>query len=415
MQRTEQQQTDDTPVISPLAKDKTYGERWYSTIFDWGLNYWTNLLASAGFSQYAEHATRPIKLWGMKEAASPRELQEKLAKWIVEKDPFMNGKIPFTQIDNPLPFMGGFKNKMLAEKPAAEAAVAIAERSMARARSLTLLMPGFLVVIPTVWLGAKIKPWLVEALNKRHYGAEAMEDPTLKARHQAIEAEARPTFLGATVGRLGTMLAVQLTAQSVGSDNNFVNKIGDKLNNQSLRKFGVDPLTKSIGESIGGSLPLGLRERYNGFARSHGLSWSEEQVKKFGRTGKYSSATEDLGRFIATDTFYTMVTALTIHPLLKLLQYVPFMSHKPKVAANSATFDENYNIKVPANHYRDAAPEFEASAPTPTPPAALDESEARQHSTPQHDAIPNARISQVREHVPAALSAHPHEELVAAR
>lgn len=414
MDRDEQKKAYDTPVISPLAKDKTYGERWYSTIFDWGLNYWTNLLASAGFSQYAEHATRPIKLWGMKEAASPRELQEKLAKWIVEKDPFMNGKIPFTQIDNPLPFMGGFKNKMLAEKPAAEAAVAIAERSMARARSLTLLMPGFLIVIPTVWLGAKIKPWLVEALNKRHYGAEAMDDPTLKARHQAIEAEARPTFLGALVGRMGTMLAVQFTAQAVGSRNNFVNKIGEKYNNESLKKFGIDPLTESVGNTLGGAMPQLVRERYNGFARRLGFDWSKEQVKAFGKTGPYSTATEDLGRFIAADTVYTLVTALTIHPLLKLLQYVPFMSYKPKVAANSATFDENYNIKVPANHYRDAAPELETSTPT-TAPAALDQSEVNQHHTSQHDAIPSARISQVREHVPAALNAHPHEELAAAR
>jgi hypothetical protein len=411
MQRTEQQQTDDTPVISPLAKDKTYGERWYHSVFDWGLNYWTNLLASAGFSQYAEHATRSVKVLGMKNAASPRELQEKLATWIVEKDPFMNGKIPFTQIDNPLPFMGGFKNKMLAEKPAEQAAIAIAERSMARARSLTLLMPGFLVVIPTVWLGAKIKPWFVETLDKRHYGAEAMDDPTLKARHQAIEAEARPTFLGAFIGRLGTMLAVQLTAQSVGSENNFVNKIGDKINNQSLKKFGVDPLTKSIGESIGGSLPLGLRERYNGFARRHGLSWSEEQVKKFGRTGVYSSATEDLGRFVATDTFYTMVTALTIHPVLKLLRYVPFMSYKPKVPANSATFDANNNIKVPANHYADAVPDLSASEAAPATPTNETAALAR---ADESTTTPGTRVSGIRGHI-APNQTTQHEALVTAR
>jgi hypothetical protein len=282
---------------------------------------------------------------------------------------------------------------------------------MARARSITLLLPGFLVVIPTVWLGAKIKPWFVETLNRWHYGNEAMDDPTLKARHQAIAAEARPTFLGALFGRFGTMIAAQLTAQTMGSKDNFVNKIGDKYNNESLKKFGIDPFTKTVGESIGGSLPLGLRERYNGFARRRGLDWSEEQVKVFGKTGAYNTATEDLSRFIAADTVYTMVTALTIHPVLKLLQYVPFMSYKPKVPKNSATFDADYNIKVPSNHYADTAPELTTDAapsPVSSEPAALARADDASNT-------PNHRISQVREHVPAALTTHSHEELAAAR
>lgn len=399
MDHDPQKKADDTPVISPLAKDKTYGERWYHSVFDWGLNYWTNLLASAGFSQYAEHATRPIKLWGMKEAASPRDIQQNLAGWLRAHDPMMKS----------------LQRKLESSEGLAKATEVIAERSMARARSLTLLMPGFLVVIPTVWLGAKIKPWFVETLDKRHYGDEAMTDPTLQARHEAIRAEARPTFLGAFIGRMGTMLAVQFTAQAVGSRNNFVNKIGEKYNNESLKKFGIDPLTESVGNSLGGAMPLAVRERYNGFARRRGFDWSEEQRLALGKTGPYSTATEDLGRFVAADTVYTLVTALTIHPVLKLLQYVPFMSYKPKVAANSATFDGNYNIKVPANHYRDAAPELETGKPSPTLPAALDEPPALQRHTTQHEAIPSARVSQVREHVPAALSAHPHEELAAAR
>lgn len=396
MDHDPQKKADDTPVISPLAKDKTYGERWYHSVFDWGLNYWTNLLASAGFSQYAEHATRPVKVLGMKEAASPRDLQQKLAGWLRDHDPLMKS----------------LQKKVEASEGLAKATEVIAERSMARARSITLLLPGFLVVIPTVWLGAKIKPWFVETLDKRHYGDDAMTDPTLVARHQAIRAEARPTFLGAFIGRLGTMFAVQFTAQAVGSRNNFVNKIGEKYGNESLKKFGIDPLTESAGKILGGTMPLGLRERYNAFARRRGFDWSEEQRLSLGKTGPYSTATEDLGRFIAADTVYTLVTALTIHPVLKLLQYVPLMSYKPKVPANSATFDSNYNIKVPSNRYADKAPEL-ISDPAP---AALDEAPMQQqHSNSQNDTTPTARVSHVREHVPAAITNHPHEELAAAR
>ncbi|MBX9726861.1 MAG: hypothetical protein K2X09_06315 [Rickettsiales bacterium] len=395
MQRTEQQKTDDTPVVSPLAKDKTYGERVYHGVVDWGINYWANLLASAGFTQYAEHATRPIKLWGMNEAASPRELQQKLANWLRDKDPLLKS----------------LHTKIEASEGLAKATEVVAERSMARARSITLLMPGFLIVIPTVWLGAKIKPWLVEKLDARHYGAEAMDDPTLKARHQAIAAEARPTFLGATIGRLGTMLAAQIASQAVGSKNNFVNKIGDKVGNESLQKFGIDPFTKSVGEGIGGALPLSVRERYNSFTRRKGLDWSEEQRLSFGKTGPYSTATEDLGRFIAADTVYTMVTALTIHPVLKLLRYVPFMSYKPKVSANSATFDEYDNIKVPSNHYADSAPELlhEGNTVTTTPSDAA--SLAR--SDDGVDA-PSTRVSKMRGHV-APQTSTPHAELASAR
>lgn len=400
MDRTEQKKAPDTPVVSPLAKDKTYGERVYHGIVDWGLNYWTNLLASAGFSHWAENGTNPIKIWGMKKAESPRQIQENLATWIAEKDPFMNGKIPFTQIDNPLPFMQGFRNKIQAEMPAAEAAIAIAERSMARARSLTLLMPGFAIMIPAVWLGAKIKPWFVEKLDRRHYGDDAMDDPTLKARHHAIAIETRPTFLGTFIARLGTALAVQVAAQSVGSKNNFVNKIGKDHNIESFKEFGINEATESFGAGIGGALPEKFRERGNGFLRRHGFDWSKEQMAKnmhldptTGKAIAYNYGAQDLGRFIATDTVYTLVSALTINPFLKLLRLVPFMSYTPKVASDIAT-PEAQRIKVPANHYADAAPEIISNAPT--------------HS-------PQTRVSHVREHVPAAIHNKPNEELATAR
>jgi hypothetical protein len=398
MSRTEQQKTDETPVVSPLAHDKTYGERWYSGIFDWGLNYWANLLSSAGFSQWAEHGTRPVKFWGMKEAASPRKIQADLAKWINEKDPLMNDQVPFFK---------GFKEKMRAELPAAEATVAIAERCMARARSIVLLVPGFFVMIPAVWFGPKIKPWLVQTLNRMHYGEEAMDDPSLIARQQAIAAEERPTLLGTIIARFGTAFAAIATAQLVGSENNFVNKIGKKYNNKSLEKFGVNSFTESWGEKIGSAMPESIQSNYNSFSRKHGLDWSNEQIKLGKNKGLYSTATSDLGRFVVADTFYTMVTALTIQPIIRLLRMVPGMSYKPKIPKNSAVF-EGEKIKVPANHYADVATEQEESyAPTPNEMPTLERTQAT--------AIPSARVTQVEGHIPPSNHPTPQEELAAAR
>ncbi|MES2983726.1 MAG: hypothetical protein V4735_00885 [Pseudomonadota bacterium] len=339
MNQKAQENDRETPVISPLAQDKTYGERAYSGVFDWGLNYWTNLLASAGFSQWAEHATRPIKLPFL-EKASPRQLQSNLADWLAKKDPFMKRLF----------------NDKLASDGLAVAEKIVSERSMARARSLTLLTPGFAVMIPSVWLGAKIKPWFVETLNRHHYGDEAMDDPSLQARHQAIAAEARPTLLGTLVARLGTVLAVQIAAQSVGSDNNLINKWGEKHGNKTLGKFAIDPVTEKIGSSLGGVVPQGLQERYNRFAQRKGMSWSNNQLKEAAKTGttlgSYTTATQDLGRFIAADTVYTLITALAIRPLLSLLRHVPGMTYQPKVPANSATFDGE-RIRVPTNPLAD--------------------------------------------------------------
>ena len=213
------QAVDAAHAISPLAQEKTYGERRYSQIFDWGLNYWLNLTASALFSQWAEHGTRPFKLWGMKEAVTPMQMQHNIASFVRDHDPTVKG----------------FKREMIAKHGEVGAEEFIAKRMMARARSITLLLPGFLIMIPSVWLGAKIKPWFVETLNRKHYGEEAMDDPSLKARHEAIRAEARPTFSGALVARLLTMFVAQTAAQTIGSEDNHLNKLGEKFNVTALK------------------------------------------------------------------------------------------------------------------------------------------------------------------------------------
>ncbi len=337
MNKTEQKKVAEDPVISPLANEKTYGERVYTRVFDWGLNYWANLLASAGFSQWASNSTKEIKIFGFDKAA-PRVLQEKLGDWISK-----------------LSLMNGYKERQIAKHGLEDGMKFVSKRGFAMAESLTLLVPGFAVMIPSVWLGAKIKPMFVEWFNKRHYGDDAMEDPSLKARHQAIRAEEQPTLLGTVVARLGTVGAVQLSAKLIGSESNTINWIGEKSNIASLKKFnGINPAAETIGVGLGNSLPASIKQTLNAKASKWGLSWSNQQMK-IGKTGTYDQTAQDLSKYIAMDTMYTAVSAGTIRPFLKLLRHIPGMSHKPKVAANSPTFDGE-KVKVPTNRYADTVP-----------------------------------------------------------
>jgi hypothetical protein len=372
MDRTEQKKDAQTPVVSPLANEKTYGERVYSRIFDWGLNYWTNLIASAGFSQWAEHSTKPLKLpFIEKEFSTPRKIQENFAGWLKN-----NPVLKVTMLD-----------KLYRDTSAVEGAIAaeaaVARRSMAVARSLTLLTPGHFIMIPAVWLGAKIKPWLVERWNRNHYGEDAMDDPSLQARHQAIRAEEKPTLLGTVFARLLTALVVNITSLTVGSDKNFLNKLGKKYNQPILKKVAIDPATEKIGASAGAATPEAFRNWWNNVAQKHGIDWSETQrlnakTNGLNVNGPYTNAVQDFGRFMAADTVYTLITALLIRPVASFIRFIPGMSYKPKVAPNSPTFDGE-KVKVPANRYADTVPLDEPTRPVP---AAL--SKAAEDEKPSH-------------------------------
>lgn len=341
MDPKQQDKSAETPVISPLANEKTYGERQYSRIFDWGLNYWTNLLGSAGFSHWAANSTKEIKV-PFFEKAAPRVLQEKLGEWISS-----------TRL------MNGYKARQIAEHGEQLGMEFLKKRGFAMAESLTLLVPGFAVMIPSVYLGAKWKPAIVEWFNKRHYGEDAMDDPSLQARHEALRAETRPTLLGTIVARLGTVGMVQLSAKLIGSESNTINWIGKKTNVDSLKNFkGINPAAEAIGAGIGGSLPESVRNNLNAKAIKAGFSWSNKQAianQAAGITGPYNQTAQDLAKYVAMDTMYTAVSAGTIHPLIRLIRKIPGMSYTPKSAANTPTLDGD-KIKVPANRYADAAP-----------------------------------------------------------
>ncbi len=408
MDQTKQKQNDDTPVVSPLAQDKTYGERVYSGVFDWFLNYWTNLLASAGFSQWTSNTTRNVPFL----QSTPRELQKNLGEWM-SKQFFLKGYKKKQLLEcgalaaqeklakGEITFEAAGKMLAEAEKLAEKN---LGKRGFAMAESLTLLVPGFVVMIPSVWLGAKIKPWFVQKMNEIHYGKEAANDPSLQARIQAIRAEERPTLLGTIIARIGTVFAVQLTAKFIGSEHNTVNDIGKIVKSKSLREFpGINPTAEKAGEHIGNMVPVKIRDMANKATEKWGFSWSDKQMHELGKTGPYTEAVQDLSKYIAMDTIYTLVSSSTIHPLLNLMRKIPFMSYKPKVPANSATFDaDGEKIKVPPNHYADAEEPARGDERAPLTPELDRASDYVRHTdeAPREAAndIPSTSVSHVREH-----------------
>jgi len=331
-----QEKDNETKAVSPLANDQTYGEKVYNLVFNVGINFVVNLLASAGFSYWVSHSTTPRKFPGLDTPERPAAAQTKLENTIGQHILRIPKNELAAQSD-----AGTFRSK--------------AAKSMAGVATLTFA--GHFIMIPSVWLGAKIKAPMVKWLNERHYGKDALEDPSLKARQDALEIEERPTLFGAIVGRAGTIVATQTTAWAIGHDKNFVKlgaqkaglKWGDKFN-------GLDAVNESIGDMVGGAVAQKFdahNTSLNQRLRTNGVSWSPSQektlLKETGSVPAYGtrvSATingkpqqigggfyEHFGRYVSADILYTAVTSLSIGPAINFLKhYIPGMTYTPKAA-----------------------------------------------------------------------------------
>ena len=345
MKEKQQDNTNKVHAVSPLVADKTYGERMYNNVFEKGLNFWANLLTSAAFSLYAANSASKVRLPFMKEASTPHGIQQALA-----------GKI----------------DKYLL-KPFIKDETVRGKRAFAVAEVQTLLIPGHIIMIPSIWLGAKIKPAFVRYFDKKHYGEHAEEDPSIKYRHELIDAEAKPTLAGAVVGRLGTMTTTTVAGSLIGSRDNFVNKIGKSRNIEPLKEFAINPAARQIGEVIGGGAveKIGAISKVND-RLSNKLVWSHEQLKNFNEKGiaapeKYNQGIQDYTGFVAMDTLYTLITASVIHPIMSALRSVPGMTYttRPPVEKKLTTdTGDTTKLRVPRNRMA-FAPDAVAEAPAP--------------------------------------------------
>jgi hypothetical protein len=314
-------------VVSPLAQDKTYGEKTYDLIFNNLINFWVNLIASAAFTYWVTHSQKPIKLpFIAKEFSPPSVVQQKIAKGI-----------------HNWPIMGVFGPKGeydIANPPSNKRGKAANNA----ANVLTLVTAGHPILILSVWLGAKIKAPFVMALDRKHYGDEAMDDPSLKARHEALEVAERPTLLGAVVGRIGTIFATQFTVYTIGNPDNLLNWVGRKLHIPGVKSFpGMDHTAEVIGNKAG----LAVEElfpnntgRMDNFLRtdSHGahkFDWSAKQIQENPalKSEPYQRSAQHMGKYLAQDVLYTAVTASTITPAIHFIKkFIPGMTYTPEAA-----------------------------------------------------------------------------------
>ena len=299
---------------------KTHGEKMHHAIFDSSLNFWANLIASAAFSYWAAHSHNKIKLKigpiepinfkGLDINHSPSEIQTNMGNWLL-KTPLFKG---------------------LVTKDAEKAR----KRSHAVAEVLTLLTPGFAIMIPSVWLGEKYKSSIVRYFDKQKYGENPEDNPVIAERYAILDSEKKPTLLGAVTARFGTMALTLGTGRLIGSEGNFIHSFGKTMKDgklqlleeaakvpsflqpasnalhainkglhslinkgleplsktklgqnsgHSLEQFpGINPIAGDIGTEIGNVVNRMLPESWSkgivSFFKRHDYGWSTDQVKR---------------------------------------------------------------------------------------------------------------------------------------
>lgn len=375
-----------SPDISPLGQDPTYGERMYSRVFDFGINFLANLTLSAGFNYWVNHSLKPIKLFG-KQFSRPGEVQGALTDWI-ERRGIM---------------------KVFSDKPFS-AELGSPRRITANTMSgvATLTAAGHIIMIPSVWLGAKIKPWFVEYFDRKHYGEASVTDPTLVARHAAIANAERPTLFGAIIGRLGTIVATQTTAYTIGGPINLIQGIGKLTGLKGLRGYkGLDHTLEFFGDRFGGVVSETLGEartsRINDALIRRKYGWGLTQVDKrpelasspYGRLpdgGGTSGFNEHYGKYVVSDIMYTIVTSLSINPAINFLKhYIPGVTYKPKqmrvVPEHLADDVEKIHIKP-----NPIAPTFGIRTPSDSA-TATDQPEKQIQKREHHDRVESQALS----------------------
>jgi hypothetical protein len=311
---------------------RTQGEKTYDLVVNGGINFALNLTISAMFSHWVKNSTKPV--W--KDAPFAKEM---LSRSPIAAYETLVGKLQKT------PFM----NVLKTDSGKREVASKMADL-------LVLTTPGWVVMVPSVWLGEKFKGDIVHAIDKAHYGNEATQPDWVKERHDEIDNGKKPTLLGALVGRAGTVGMTQLTAYTIGSEKNVFRYFGEKGEIGFLKQFhGLDNWAGKAGNGIGGVIAKTapkLAEGTNKTLQKAGFSFSHEQIaaakpnlktfdeiENFRRAGgktrlngkRYDTGLQDFTKYIALDTLYTIVTSSTIGPIVGFLkEHVPGMAYTPE-------------------------------------------------------------------------------------
>lgn len=203
--------------------------------------------------------------------------------------------------------------------------------------AFTLLSGGHFVALGIVKPGEDHKSEIVRWLDNQHYGENAEENPEIKAAHQRVDREMKPTWIGTFLARMGGWSTVQFVAFGLGNEQkNLVQTLGKKWNKPSWEKFrGIEGYAKDIGTKAAEISPKFLREGGNKLL---------QPVAGF----KDDMAFQRVVEYSAMDTIYTAITAVTIKPLNSwLMKNVPIFREErvkqpheqalPAVSAMAAT------------------------------------------------------------------------------
>jgi hypothetical protein len=348
--RTASLYADDTPWVqnSAAQNNPTFGEKLHYRLFDLGLNFGVNLLVSAAFTNWVKNSHAPV--W--KNAP--------FAKKMLNSSPENAHAFLQRGIRKGIKVSDGVAGKMT--------------------DALTLTMGGNFVMIPSVWLGEKVKTRFVQAADDYHYGKDSSQnDPWLAHRHHVLATEDKPSLFGAVVGRAGSLMATQLTAMTLGDSKNIMSNIGKKYDIARLKNFrGLDHIAGRIGDVSGKTLSEispKLSARFNRFANKHDLSFSSDQTQRWLKKHQnitrhdsgykqafkakheadiagnvYNRALRDYSKYTALDALYTMATMVTIKPVISAVKsYIPGITYKqaePEKAAIETRHDESAPLAV---------------------------------------------------------------------
>lgn len=281
------------------ATEKTYGEKVHNFVFNKLINFWTTLAVSGLFVYWFKHSTTKIPFLGGKVAS---EFHDGFRKTFQK--------------------MGVVKTLGRTEKGAEEVGNVMAD-------ALSINLPGTLTILPSAWLGAKYKTQIVEAIDRRHYGVNAEDNPAIAERHQIIRDEKKPTFLGAATARIGTMGASVGASFLIGADKNLLKRAGVKNFN------GIDQFAGRLGEGAGRviaeSTPAVTRS-VDTIARKMGTDWTRGPQN----TPGFNNALEGIMKYTSLDVMYTIITSSTITPFVKAIKNLPFMSYQETPKASVA-------------------------------------------------------------------------------
>lgn len=372
-----------------LSTNRTFGEKVHHAIFDVGINFILNLTLSAAFTHWVSHSQKSFTLFS-KEFEAPSKIQRKVAKAIHDIPGLLRpfGKREAYEID---------------KIPLNNTRVSVATTM---SQILTLTAIGHPIMIPSVWLGAKVKAPMVAWLNRRHYGDEAMQSDDMQKRQAMIDAAERPTLLGATVGRLGTILATQTVGYTIGNASNIIGFTGRKLGIPVIKEFkGLDAVTEWMGEKGGGivrnmlpkkaeALDIALRDKHEfSFStnqkqmmpalanKPYGTLLTNENGKTIGGGGGF----EHFGRYLISDILYTLVTASTIMPVINFMKHhARGLTYHPTVSADTQAVLDKHQLNARSYQFSERIPEQALANPA-------DDSRPKANE----NTIPNTRINRI--------------------